>query len=173
MDIGAHGIDLIRSLTGQEIIEVCARFDEGDGQPAHTEGILQPQAERVLLGKEISAWMHYELSAGTVVSHEVQWLQTGTSRFEAQIYGTEGTIFLRAPRTGADLAFISNANPGDEWIMPELPGRPAGQAQHETLVRSILTGDNSAQTGHDGMAVLRVCEAARRSAESRRWVKVS
>ena len=173
MDIGAHGIDLIRGLTRQEIVELSAKFDEGDSQSAPAEMDSSPQEDRILLGKEVSAWMHYELSSGAVVSHEVQWAQIGTVRFEAEIFGTEGAIFLCAPRTGEQLAYTSTSSPDSGWIVPELPGRSMGQSQHETLIQSILTGDGSAQTGHDGMAVLRVCEAARRSAESRRWVEVS
>lgn len=177
MDIGAHGIDLIRALTGQEIVRVSARLDEQPGSAAYDEA-LAPE-DRELLGGEINAWMHYELSEGALVSHEVQWSQrAGTSRFQTEVYGTEGTLFVRVPRTGADLAYASTVGLAErekkrvDWFVPELPGRAYGQAHHETLIRSLLTGDGSAQTAEDGLAVLRVCEAARRSAATGCWVEV-
>lgn len=179
MDIGAHGIDLIRAVTGQEIVRASARLGHA-GERSADEGVPSHERERrVLLGGEVNAWMHYELSSGAFVSHEVQWSQrAGTWRFQAEVYGTEGTIFLRVPRTGADLAFVSTADleqrekKSAEWVVPTLPERPMGQAHHEALIRSILAGEGSAQTAEDGMAVLKVCEAARRAAETRRWVHV-
>jgi len=127
----------------------------------------------VLLGGEVNAWMHYELSEGTLVSHEVQWSQAaGTSRFQVEVYGTEGTIFIRVPRTGDDLAVAIGAEKRPDFVAPELPERPMGQANHEPVIRSIATGEWEAQTAEDGMAVLRVCEAARRTAENDCWVDV-
>ena len=164
MDIGAHGVDLLRSLTGQEIAAVSARV-EGD-EPAPPDG-------SDLLGSEVNAWMHYRLSGGAIVSHEVQWSQrAGTVRFEAQIYGTEGTIFLRAPRTGAELEIASLDGDKMEWETPTLPGRPDGEAHHDALIQSIASNNWTAQTGADGIAVLKVCEAARRAADSGCWVEI-
>ncbi|MGD8237639.1 MAG: Gfo/Idh/MocA family oxidoreductase [Armatimonadota bacterium] len=173
MDIGAHGIDLVRALTGQEIARVSARLGEDSPTPAPEEGSEGARRDRVLLGNEVNAWMQYELSGGTVANHEVQWSQTaGTSRFQAEVYGTEGTIFIRVPRTGEDLAVASGPEKRPDFLVPELPGRPMGQAHHEEIIRSVATGEWEAQRAGDGMAVLAVCEAARRAAESRRWVNV-
>ncbi|MFQ5810476.1 MAG: Gfo/Idh/MocA family protein, partial [Armatimonadota bacterium] len=176
MDIGAHGIDLIRALTGQEIARVSARLGQGDASDrkrAYSGGDGRPNPDRVLLGNEVNAWMQYELSGGTVVSHEVQWSQTaGTFRFQVEVYGTQGTIFLRVPRTGEDLAIASGAEKRPDFVVPELPGRPMGQALHEELIRSVATGEWNAQVGEDGVAVLRVCEAARRADEGDCWVDV-
>ena len=175
MDIGAHGIDLIRAVTGEEIRRVSARIDE-EIEPVQA-GVTRsvPREERPLLGGEANAWMLYELSSGATVSHEVQWAQRGgTSRFQMEIYGTEGSILVRVPRTGEDLAISILKEPGADnrqvdWIVPKLPGSRMGQAQHEELIEGIRRGDSRAP-GEAGMAVLGVCEAARRSADTGCWV---
>ncbi len=179
MDIGAHGIDLIRAITGDDIVRVVARMrmEDGTGEWATTDDDVREG--RDLRGGELNAFMMYELRSRATVTHEVQWSQAaGTSRFQTEVFGTHGTILLRVPRTGADLAYFSAADSDRpisepvEWVTPELPGRELGAAQHETLIRSLLTGDGSAQTGEDGLAVLRVCEAARQSMVSGRWETV-
>ncbi len=174
MDIGAHGIDLVRGVSGSEVVRVCAKLDEPDVSPD------EPREERDLRGGEVNAFMLYELDSGATVSHEVQWSQAaGASRFQSEIYGTHGTILLRMPRTDADLAVHSTPGSDDPrgesvaWETPELPGRGLGAAQHEALIEALLTGHTgNAQTVEDGLAVLKVCEAARQSAISGCWEDV-
>jgi len=163
MDIGAHGIDLVRAITGEEIVRVAARLQGDEGGGIVRDDDVREQ--RDLRGGELSAFMLHELASGATVSHEVQWSQAaGASRFTSEVYGTGGTILLRAARTDADLAYATPAEGGRvEWLTPELPGREMGAAQHETVIHSLLTGDRSAQPPGDGLAVLRVCEAARQS----------
>ncbi len=177
MAIGAHGIDLIRAVTGEEIARVVARVEGTSGGCGVRDRDVREQ--RDLRGGEVNAFMLYELASGATVGHEVQWSQAaGAARWESEVYGTHGTILVRVPRTGADLAHFSAAGAerptGEpvEWVTPELPGRKMGAAQHETLIGSLLTGDGSAQTAADGLAVLRVCEAARQSMVSGRWEDV-
>ncbi|MGC9316711.1 MAG: Gfo/Idh/MocA family protein [Armatimonadota bacterium] len=176
MDIGAHGIDLIRAITGEEIVRVTARLQDGDDPVASDKDARE---ERDLRGGESNAFMLYELTSGVTVGHEVQWSQAaGASRFTAEVYGTHGTILLRTPRIEADLAYFSAAGTqephraGVEWRVPELPGRPFGAAQHEAIIDSLLTDEWTAQTAEDGLAVLRVCDAARQSALSCGWEDV-
>jgi len=160
MDIGAHGIDLVRAITGEEIVRVAARIEGDAGGCVVRDDDVREQ--RDLRGGELSAFMLYELASGATVSHEVQWSQAaGAPRFTSEVYGTEGTILLRAARTDADLAYSRGRIV--EWLTPELPGREMGAAQHEAVIRSLLTGGRSAQSPEDGLAVLRVCEAARQS----------
>ena len=173
MDIGAHGIDLVRAISGSEITRVCARLDEPDVLPD------LPRDERDLRGGEVNAFMLYELDSGATVSHEVQWSQAaGASRFECEVYGTHGTIMLRSPRSDADLALHSTPDADNplkepvEWRTPALPGREMGAAQHEAVIDALLGRGHDAQSGADGLAVLRVCEAARQSALSGCWEDV-
>lgn len=174
MDIGAHGIDLVRAISGSEIVRVCARLDcDGGGCIISDDDVRE---QRDLRGGEVNAFMLYELSSGATVSHEVQWSQAaGASRFQCEVYGTHGTILLRVPRTGADLAMHSTPEAESplkekvQWRTPELPGRPTGAAQHEAVIEALLGRGNDAQAGEDGLAVLAVCEAARQSVVSGGW----
>ena len=181
MDIGAHGIALIRAITGEQIVRVASRL-ETEGAEASPEAEIdtdRPNMDLLIQGEELNAWMLYELSGGATVSHEVQWSQRGgTARFQTEVYGTEGSVLVRVPRTGEDLAAAHLVGePGAEsrkfdWVTPELPGRPMGQAHHEWLLGAIRKGDPVCR-GDDGMAVLQVCEAIRRSAAAGAWVDVS
>jgi len=172
MDIGAHGIDLVRAVSGSEIARVCARLDDA---AARADGARE---ERDLRGGEVNAFLLYELDGGAAVSHEVQWSQAaGARRFATEVYGTHGTILLHAPPGGAQIAVHST--PGSEnplrepvdWRMPELPGRPMGAAHHEAVIGALL-GEAEAQSAEDGLAVLGVCEAARHSAATGCWAEV-
>lgn len=178
MDIGAHGLALIRAVSGEDIARVVARIEEDEPDPSAIADPSKPDVNRPIQGNEVNAWLLYELASGVTVSHEVQWSQRGgTSRFQLEVYGTEGSILVRVPRTGEDLAVAAlKGEPGAEsrdfgWITPELPGRPMGEAHHEALLAAIRNG-TSASPGQEGMAVLRVFEAARRSATSGSWVDV-
>ena len=181
MDIGAHGIALIRALTGEEIVRVVSRleFEESGASVGSASDWGRPDPDLVLQGDELNAWMLYELSGGATVSHEVQWSQRGgTSRFQTEVYGAEGSVLVRVPRTGEDLAVAHLVGePGAEsrkfeWVTPALPGRPAGQAHHEWLLDTIRKGDPVCR-GQGGMAAIRVCEAIRRSASAGTWVDVA
>lgn len=174
MDIGAHGIALIQALSGQDIVRVAARIAEEEPSAG---GAGAPE-DRRLEGNEVNAWLLYELSGGATASHEVQWSQPGgTSRFQAEVYGSLGSLHLRVPRTGerlimtrhADAADVSNFDPG--WTLPEVPDTPRGIAHHRALFDRIRGGSDAPQ-GQEGLSVLAVCEAARRSAATGAWAEL-
>jgi predicted dehydrogenase len=177
MDIGAHGVDLIRSVTGLEIERVVAQIDENVGPVPGPAAAWEDPLDRPLRGGEANAFLMYELSGGATASHEVQWAaRGGTSRFQLEIYGTAGSILVRVPRTGEDLAISTLKEPGTErreveWHVPDLPGRPLGEAQHQALLDAVRSRA-VADPGRRGMAVLEVFAAARASAQTGRWVNV-
>jgi UDP-N-acetylglucosamine 3-dehydrogenase len=177
MDIGAHGVDLIRTVLGQEIVRVLARIDADVAPPPGVAASWDSPRDRPLSGGEANAFLLYELSGGAMVSHEVQWsARGGTSRFQLEIYGTAGSILVRVPRTGELLAVSTLAHPGTEdrkleWHVPALPERPMGQAQHRALFDAVRAGQVDDPGGH-GLAVLRTFAAARRSAETGAWAEV-
>jgi len=180
MDIGAHGIALIRFVSQEDVIRVVAKLESDENAPTNASSAPStPDEDRPLQGTELNAWMLYELSSGVTVSHEVQWAQRGgTSRFQLEVYGTEGSVLVRIPRTGESLAVARLVGePGAEsrefeWTIPELPQRPTGQAHHEAVFEAIR-GERPTSPGEYGMAVLRVCEAIRRSADTGTWAEVS
>jgi len=85
---------------------------------------------------------------------------------------------VRVPRTGSDLTVAKLVgDPGGEsrefeWLAPDLPGLPLGQAHHQAVFDAIR-GDSPPRPGEYGMAVLEVCAAIRRSAAAATWVDVS
>ena len=157
---------------------MSAKIDVDVARPPGLPTEWPSPEDRPLRGGEANAWMLYELSSGVTVSHEVQWSQRGgTSRFQMEIYGTEGSILVCVPRTGENLAISVLQEPGThnrkvDWIVPELPGRPMGQAQHEALLQDIREG-RADPPGIAGMAVLKVCYAAREAASTGSWVDVA
>lgn len=174
MDIGAHGIALIQALSGQGIVRVAARIE---GEEASADGNGAPE-DRRLQGNEVNAWLLYELSGGATASHEVQWSQPGgTSRFQTEIYGSEGSLHLRVPRTGEPLAMTSHSEATDAskqdpgWTLPDVPDTPNGIAHHQALLDRIRNGSD-VPPGQEGLSVLAVCEAARRSAATGAWAEV-
>jgi len=179
MDIGAHGMALLRMVSGEDVARLVARIDEDEpaGPPIPDPSV--PDEDRPLWGGEANAWLLYELTSGVAVSHEVQWAaRGGTSRFQLEIYGTEGSILVRVPRTGEDLAVaFLDGEPGGEsrsfkWVVPELPGTPPGHAHHRAVFEAVRRG-SAGCPGEEGMAALRICEAARRSAAAGAWVDVA
>jgi len=82
------------------------------------------------------------------------------------------------PRTGEDLAVaFLDGEPGGEsrsfkWVVPELPGTPPGHAHHRAVFEAVRRG-SAGCPGEEGMAALRICEAARRSAAAGAWVDVA
>lgn len=177
MDVGAHGVNLIRSVTGQEIVRVTARVEPDVAAPPWGYAVWQDRLDRPLTGGEPAAFLTYELSGGAVASHEIQWAaRGGTLRFQMEIYGTDGSLHLRVPRTGNQLAVALVDHPGADgspwqWHIPELATCPFGQRHHQALFDAVRARQVE-KPGHSGMAVLEVFEAARRSIDLGAWVQV-
>ena len=176
MDIGAHGIDLVRAISGSEITRVCARLDDCTGCMVSDDDVRE---RRDLRGGEVNAFALYELACGATVSHDVQWsMAAGAERFQCEVYGTHGTILLHVPRVWDSLVVHSTPDADNplrepvDWQTPELPGRSLGTAHHEAVIQTLLGREETAQIAEDGLAVLRVCEAARHSAASGCWAEV-
>jgi UDP-N-acetylglucosamine 3-dehydrogenase len=171
IDIGAHGIALVRDITGQDIVRLVATVDSNPTSALNSDNLDAP-----LNGDELNAVILYELSGGIMVTHEVQYAQRGgTERFQTEIYGDKGSILLRVPRTGEAMAVShlrgmpDGENRHFDWTIPKLDQSAFGQAHHEAVLAAIQ--DNSRELEDDtGMAVLRVCDAIRRSISARGWV---
>ena len=174
-DIGSHGIDLIRTVTGMDIVAVCAQIDPDIAPPPDVPETWDAPCDRPLAGGEANAYMLYKLSGGATACHEVQWAaRGGCSRFQMEIYGTKGSLFLRIPRTGQDfeLTLVDHEEDREiKWQTPDLPGNPMGYTQHRRIFDAVISGQADPPGSH-GMAVLRVVDGARRSAESGGWVTI-
>ncbi|MGI6578901.1 MAG: Gfo/Idh/MocA family protein [Saccharofermentanales bacterium] len=166
MDIGSHGMDLIRYLFGQEVKRVKSMFHQGSG--IGTSGWNSN-----LNGDELFAFLLYELEDGTKVIHEILWSHIAkTDRFEVEISGRRGSLLVRNTLTGAKLHLgiaENGVENGIEWSSPEVEESFFGQYQHQLFIDDLRFGKNESATGEDGFAPLAILEAARRSMESGNW----
>ena len=165
MQLGVHGIDLLRHLCG-DIGAVSAQTallrttrTLADGSVVHPDN-------------EDHALALYRFDAGAIASHEMSMSEVaGCDRFTLEIYGEAGTIWLRSGR--GPLALHAPGHTGTrEWVVPALPARAFGARQHQAfldIVRGIAPPDTTAA---DGLARVLVAEAIYQSAELRREVPV-
>jgi len=158
LQLGAHGIDLVEHL-----------FAPVAALSARTATLLPRRrlasGEEVVVENPDSAWATYRLADGTVVSHEMAMIEAaGCDRFRMEIYGTEGTIWLRTER-GRFAAFAPRKLGARGWFTPSLAEAPLGERHHRRWVESLAGGPRD-DTAHAGLRGLLVAEAIARSAAS-------
>ncbi|MDD5897940.1 MAG: Gfo/Idh/MocA family oxidoreductase [Clostridia bacterium] len=169
MDIGVHGMNLVATLTGEQIQKVYAArlWYEGEAKPtAYGESAD-------LSGNENAAALMYELESGLTVEHEIFWFQvTHTERFEVEVYGTRGAVYLRHHNNlpVLECGFNTTGTPDEkaQWIRPEVENHFFGENHHRTFVLDVLNNTHLSKTHREGFVPLQVVEAARRSAVTRR-----
>jgi len=165
IDVGVHGIDIIRYLLG-EIKEVAAFKTTSQKLRKMDSG------SELLLKKEDSATVIYNISGNILGLHDISWSQkAGTKRFEAEIYGEEGTIYIRR---GNYPLMIASSKTGtvDHWLIPELLNKPMGYDQHRDFALGILGICEPSLKAEDGLATIKVVEAIYESAIKREFVKI-
>ncbi|MDQ7859675.1 MAG: Gfo/Idh/MocA family oxidoreductase [Armatimonadota bacterium] len=162
LQLGTHGIDLLRHLLG-EIETVWA-----------TTATLRP--ERVLADgtivrpdNEDHAVAVYRFVSGLRAVHEMDYSEVaGTNRFRLEIYGERGVAWLRTERGRLALA-LPDATGSVAWSSPDLPPARVGERQHAHLV-AMLRGDAPPDdSARAGLVSVLVAEAIYRSAASGCW----
>jgi predicted dehydrogenase len=165
MQLGVHGIDLVRHLLG-EIVAVQGTTATmvparrlADGSTVH------PDNEDLVLAT-------YRLASGALATHEVSYAEAaGTDRFRLEIYGEAGTAWLRTER--GRLAVWAPGHTGrEEWTAPALGPDDPARRQHAhflAMARGDAPPDGSAR---DGLASVLVAEAVYRAAAGARWEPV-
>ncbi|WP_166844468.1 Gfo/Idh/MocA family protein [Isoptericola sp. BMS4] len=163
-DIGPHGVAMIEHLLGERILAVQCRMDgfgAGGDRPA-----TGPRGWPV----DLVAAMNYTTESGVVVSHEVQWTsQGGVPPWRTELYGTHGAISVRADHAPSLLALALSDPEAPEpgaWQYLEVPDEPKGLFHHQRFVDDVRLDEHQSATGADGLAALRVVDAAYRSAET-------
>ena len=165
MQLGVHGIDLLRHLFGDiEALRAHAAL-------LRTERTL---ADGTLVhpDNEDHALAIYRFASGAIATHEMDMSEVhGCDRFTMEIYGERGTIWLRTMR-GALAIYAPEYTGAREWVMPELPARAFGAGHHQAFL-DIVRGDAAPDgTDVDGLASVVVAEAIYRASASRREVSV-
>ncbi|HEX9904899.1 MAG TPA: Gfo/Idh/MocA family oxidoreductase [Propylenella sp.] len=157
LQLGVHGIDLVDHLVGP-VAAVSARTATlrttrklADGRTVEVENAD-------------SAWCIYEISDSCVASHEISMIETqGCDRFRCEIYGTNGTMWLRTERGPLS---IFDADNSAGWFRPELPAVSPGERQHRLWIDGLLGRAPPEDTAAAGLRGLLTAEAIARSARN-------
>jgi predicted dehydrogenase len=161
MQLGIHGIDLVRHLFGDiESVSAVTALQKrerrlADGSVVHPDN-------------EDHALAIYRLAGGAIATHEMSMSElAGCDRFALEIYGEGGTLWLRTAR--GPLALYAPSHSGVEgWVVPPLPQGSAG-ARHHAAFLDIVRGRSAPDTtAADGLATLQVAHAIYEAAQTRR-----
>jgi predicted dehydrogenase len=107
-----------------------------------------------------------------LVNHEVQWTaEAGTLAWNTELFGTQGGILLR-PHLGESGVALSRrvtspdgpSRAGNWELLAVEPEQPRGLFHHQLFVDDVRFDRHQSATPEDGLATLRVLEAAYRSA---------
>jgi predicted dehydrogenase len=169
MDIGGHGIDLIRALTGMNIIRVLSLSKMG----GETGGYGW---DANLNGDELFAVQSYELENGLKATHEIFWSQVSkTTRFDAEVYGRKGVLYIRNPFIDKELLLgvaRGESFNGIDWEFPEYEKTSFGVYHHQLFIDDLRYGTRNSLSCTDGFSAIAVIEAARRSMATGKWEDV-
>ena len=159
LDIGTHGIDVIRYLTEQDVVKVQAMMD-----PYLTNANL-PIDPTINRPNETVAIVNFEMSGGTLVTFEMHWTQRGgAGGYYAEHYGDEGSMFIKHPIAPATLVYAQGRK-GD-WIQPDLEQHPKGHLHHKIFIDDILNNTSESATPEDAVATVKIINAAYEAAQT-------
>jgi predicted dehydrogenase len=163
--LGVHGIDLLRYLFG-EIEAVLAVEETAHG----TRQLIDGSSVRVDIADTAIAL--YRFATGPIASHEMSYREVaGTDRFRLEVYGEEGTAWLRTER--GRLAYALASDGAADWRILAGADGEFGLRQHAhvlAMVRGEAPNDGSAR---DGVRAMRIVEAIETSARVARWTAVA
>jgi predicted dehydrogenase len=147
--LGVHGIDLLQLVAGP-IAEIRA-----------TTAILRP-TRRLADGRTVavetpdSALATYRFARGAAAVHEMSMIEAaGCDRFRMEIYGGEGTIWLRS-----ELGPLAIRRRGEAaWSIPRLDAVSPGHRHHRRWIDGLLGRAPPETTAQDALAGIIVAEA--------------
>lgn len=155
--LGVHGIDLAERLIGP-IRDVSARVGTLRAERRLSDGRI------VLVSAPDTAVATYGFDDGVIGSHEMSMIeQQGCDRFRIELYGDEGTMWLRTER--GRLAVWAPRRFGRQWHVPELAAAPLGQQHHMRWLAGLTGAAPAERTAAEALAGMQVAEAIRRSAQ--------
>ena len=152
IDLGVHGIDLVRYLIG-EIDEVTFADMGRFRDTIFTDG------EYVHPNNEDHAIAIYKTRSGATVNHMISWHHwSNADRFSMELFGEKGSIFLRDPMGIVNVCKVEPGKPAT-WVSLQLPYEKLGVEQHECFLEMIRTNGTANPGGTDGLACIRVDRA--------------
>ncbi len=161
MQLGVHGIDLLRHLFGAiEAVSATTALMRSERTLADGS-VVHPDNEDHALAL-------YRFASGALASHEMSMSElAGCDRFTLEIYGERGTLWLRSGR--GPLALFAPDHTGTrDWVLPVLAPREPGARQHQAFL-DMLRGEAAPDdTPAAGLASVLVAEAIYRASVSRR-----
>lgn len=147
LDTSVHSVDLFRFLVG-EVESVSARCSTTLPIDVEDTGAMLLQAKNEVIGTLECSWV---VAAGEAV---------------VEVSGDRGAVVYDY---GADkLRYFDGAAWNDVPFEP--PDRFEGEVRH--FVECVQKGKTPAVTGEDGVAAMKILEAAYRSIEERVWVTI-
>ena len=153
--LGVHGIDLLAYLLGP-ITSVSATLETLVPERRLNDG----RVVRVM--NPDSAVATYRLASGALASHEMSMVETaGCDRFRLEIYGTEGTLWLRSER-----GLLACAGVDGRWNIPSLTSTAFGQRQHERWLDGLAGVLPPEATALEALGGMHVMDAIARSARA-------
>jgi len=164
LQLGVHGIDLLRHLFG-EIVAVRATTARTQERRLLADGsVVTPDNEDLALAT-------YRFASGLIASHEMSYAEAaGTDRFRLEIYGAHGTAWLRTEK--GRLAVHAPAGGAAGWVERELPPADFRRRQHEHFLRMVRREVAPDGSAHDGLAAALVGEAIYRAADTHAWAEL-
>lgn len=157
--LGVHGIDLVLHLLG-EVRSVNARARTAVARRRLADGAI------VDVDTIDNANALYAIAGGAQVSHEMSMTEVaGCDRFRMEIYGANGTLWLRTSR--GRLAARVPGRFGAEWHVATLPDSPPGARQHGAWIAGLRGSCPRLSTAQDALRGMRIVEAIMQSSELR------
>lgn len=149
LQLGIHGIDLASHLFGT-IRTVSARTATQRPERRLRDGRV------VAVENPDTAFAVYETETGLLIEHDMSMIEfAGTDRFRMEIYGDNGTLWLRTER--GVLASASAGQPG--WVGHTLADVALGKRHHQRWVDGLVGRGPKDTTAIDGLKSLLVAEA--------------
>ncbi len=146
IDLGIHVADLLRAVTGDDVVEVAA-MTTGSATAVEDAGMA-------LL----------RFAGGATGSLHASWIAKPGPDHQLTIFGTDGTLHLDS---GTPLTLRPTAGESHKVPPPSEVVDP-----YAAFVNSVATGAPLPVTGEDGRAALAIIDAAYRAASSGVTVKV-
>jgi predicted dehydrogenase len=165
LQLGVHGIDLLRYLFGEIAAVRATTALMKSERKLHDSSIITAEAEDLIFAT-------YRFESGVIATHETVYNEVaGTDRFRMEVYGENGTAWLRTER-GALAIYAPDYLDRSGWFTPDLPQNPHGYRQHKHFI-DMLQGDAPPDgSAKDGLASVLAAEAAYRSAATGQWEEV-